>query len=168
MIQFLPIALGIAKTIPSIAKWLGGDKAEEAAQQIVDIAEKVTGKKGDEIEEAIRTNPELAFKLKQEIMANEYSLDKMFLKDRSNARKRDIELHKMGYRNIRADIMVLVAGLVLALDITLLWLNPDMPAGIVAIFNMMVGALLAMLKDAFHFEFGSSRGSKEKDLLKNI
>jgi hypothetical protein len=34
---------------------------------------------------------------------------------------------------------------------------------VLAIFNMAIGALLKMIGDAFAFEFGSSRSSKDKD-----
>ncbi len=42
--------------------------------------------------------------------------------------------------------------------------NASIKPEVLAIFNMAVGALLKMISDAFQFEFGSSRGSKEKDL----
>ncbi|BDW95314.1 hypothetical protein MACH10_09990 [Thalassospira tepidiphila] len=42
----------------------------------------------------------------------------------------------------------------------------DMPDQVFALLNMAAGLILGMIKDAFQFEFGSSRGSKEKDLLK--
>ena len=42
----------------------------------------------------------------------------------------------------------------------------EIAPGVLAVYNMAIGALLKMLGDAFQFEFGSSRGSKEKDLLR--
>ncbi len=42
----------------------------------------------------------------------------------------------------------------------------DMPDQVFALLNMAAGMILGMIKDAFQFEFGSSRGSKEKDLAR--
>lgn len=91
--------------------------------------------------------------------------DKSTDADRMDARARDTKLRQAGYKNTRADVMIVVVAFALCLDITLLSLY-DLKPEVIAIFNMMVGALLKMLGDAFQFEFGSSRGSKEKDLLK--
>lgn len=41
-----------------------------------------------------------------------------------------------------------------------------MPDQVFALLNMAAGMILGMIKDAFQFEFGSSRGSKEKDLAR--
>jgi len=157
------LAFGLAKFAgPVVAKWLGGDKGAEAAQDVIAIAERVTGRKGIDAESAIAADPKLALQFKSAVMDNAKELDKLYLADRQDARDRDLKLHEMGYKNKRADIMIIVVGLALCLDIFLLSyfeLKPE----IIAIFNMMVGALLKMLGDAFSFEFGSSRGSKEKD-----
>ena len=170
--ELIGLALGLAKYAgPVVAKWLGGDKAESAAQDIVNIAEKITGRKGGDAEKAISADPVLALKFKQAIMDNQESLDKLYLEDRQDARKRDLELRKLAYqnpnfvyKNTRADVMLAVVGIALCLDIFLIAYYPDMKPEVLAIFNMMIGALLKMLGDGFAFEFGSSRGSKEKDL----
>lgn len=161
----ISIALGLARFVPLAAKWLIGEKAGEAAQEVLNIAEKVTGRTGTDAEKALAADPALQLEFKKAVLANEASLDGLYLKDRQDARARDVELKKNGYKNKRADFMIAVVGVALVVVVVLLWHNPDIPSGIVAIFNMMVGACLKMLGDAFNFEFGSSRGSKEKDLL---
>lgn len=159
----LTIGLGLLKFAPMAAKWLGGDKAEEAAKNVISIAEKVTGRKGEDAEKAIAADPALALKFKQDIMANEAAMDAVYLKDKQDARNRDLELRKMGYKNKRADIMIAAAAIVLIADIYMLYANPEMPDSVIAIFNMIAGSVLTMLNSAYQFEFGSSRGSKEKD-----
>ena len=159
----IPIALGIAKYVPSIVKYFVGDKEADAAKRVVDIAKSVVGGQPEGIEEKLKNDPKLIAKLEVKFLEHEAEMDALYLEDKKNARKRDITLHKMGYKNTRADIMVLVVGIALCLDIYLIWSTPEMPAGVLAIFNMMIGSLLKMLGDAFSFEFGSSRGSKEKD-----
>lgn len=89
--------------------------------------------------------------------------DQQYLVDRQDARSRDTELKKAGYKNTRADLMVLVAFVSFVLICWMININESIKPEVLAIFNMSVGALLKMLSDAFSFEFGSSRGSKEKD-----
>lgn len=158
----ISIGLGLAKFVPLAARWLVGEKAEEAAKEVINIAEKVTGRKGEDAEAALKADPSLQLQFKEAILKNEASLDRMYLKDRQDARARDVQLKQMGYKNVRADVMLIVIGIVLALDIYFI-ATANLKPEVLAIFNMMIGACLSMLGDAFQFEFGSSRGSKEKD-----
>lgn len=161
----ITIGLGLAKFVgPTVARWIAGDKGEEAAKDVISIAEKVTGRKGVDAENAIASDPKLALKFKNAVLDNETEMNKLYLADKQDARKRDLELRKMGYNNIRADIMILAAAVVLIVDIYMLYSNPNMPNSVVAIFNMIAGSVLTMLNSAYQFEFGSSRGSKEKDI----
>lgn len=148
--------------LPKVAKALGGEKAEKVAESVVDIAEAVTGKKGQDAVEAVKANPETALAYLKAQMDQEWRLEELVVDDRKDARLRDRAFIAMGKWNFRADLMVL--GSVVALcyivnEIAGTEIKPE----VLAIFNMAVGALLKMLGDAFAFEFGSSRGSKEKD-----
>jgi len=71
---------------------------------------------------------------------------------------------KAGYHNYRADIMLFLAFAALVFIIYQINSNAEIKPAVLAIFNMSVGALLKMIGDGFAFEFGSSRGSKTKDL----
>ena len=150
--------------LPKVAKAIGGDKAEKVAETVVGIAEAVTGKKGQEAVEAVKANPETALAFLQAQMSQEVQLEALVVDDRKDARARDKAFIAAGKWNFRADLMVL--GCVVALcfivnEIAGTAVKPE----VLTIFNMAVGALLKMLGDAFAFEFGSSRGSKEKDDL---
>ena len=165
-VPIIPIALALAQiaptVAPAIARLIGGRKAEAAAGAIVAVAEGVTGQRGGGAVEALKMNPELVLAFEQAVMDREPEWDRMYLEDRQNARARDVELRKAGYRNSRADMMIFCAAAAL---VFIIWqLNTsDISASVLAIYNMAVGAILKMLGDAFHFEFGSSRGSKSKD-----
>jgi len=91
-------------------------------------------------------------------------LDKAYLADRQNARGRDIDLKKAGYSNWRADVLALSAiGGLLALIFTVIFAKIEAgPARDTLL--VLSGTLIAIVKDVYQFEFGSSRGSKEKDL----
>lgn len=84
--------------------------------------------------------------------------------DIQDARGRDLGLKQAGYHNRRADIMIVVAFIAFCFMAWMINANEHIKPEVLAIFNMAIGALLKMLGDAFAFEFGSSRGSKEKDL----
>lgn len=77
--------------------------------------------------------------------------------------------HKIGImnaysRNLRLNIMVAcaAAGLVLCMLILTSY-KGDLPGEVVGIISTVSGIFGACLKDAYSFEFGSSRGSKDKD-----
>ncbi|MDR2268486.1 MAG: hypothetical protein LBD81_03510 [Holosporaceae bacterium] len=67
-------------------------------------------------------------------------------------------------RNKRLNIMIIGAalGLVFCL-LTLTSYSGDLPGEVVGIISTVSGIFGACLKDAYSFEFGSSRGSKDKD-----
>lgn len=148
--------------LPKVAKALGGEKAEKVADTVVGIAEAVTGKKGQDAVEAVKANPETALAFLKAQLDQETRLEELVIEDRKDARARDSLFIKAGRRNFRADLLVI--GCVLALCYIVNEIaGTDIKPEVLAIFNMSVGALLKMLGDAFAFEFGSSRGSKEKD-----
>ena len=55
-----------------------------------------------------------------------------------------------------------VLGLVACL-VSLIWFRTGLPGEAVGIISTIAGIFGACLRDAFQFEFGSSRGSREKD-----
>lgn len=163
----LSVAFGLAQYAPSIIKWLtGSDKAEEAAQKVVEVAQAVTGKTGDAALQAIAADPALALQFKQSIIQIEAEMDKAYLADRADARKRDVAYIQSGKRNVRADLMVLGAtvGLIACL-VVLVQFKSQIPGEVVGILSTISGLFGACLRDAFQFEFGSSRGSREKDAI---
>lgn len=150
--------------LPKVAKALGGENAEKAAEVVVDIAEKVTGKKGQEAVEAVKSSPETALAFLQAQMTQETRLEELVVEDRKDARLRDRAFLAAGRWNFRADLMILGCIFAVAYIVNKISGESVKPE-VLAIFNMAIGALLKMLGDAFAFEFGSSRGSKEKDDL---
>lgn len=158
------IISGLLTAAPAIARLIGGDKAGKAADAVVGIAEEVTGKKGLDAVKAIQADPQLALDFEKAVMEREVEITRLALEDIQNARNRDVEVRKIsGGSNRRADILAIGAmvGLI-ALIYTLLYV--DIPAGPARdVLLMLSGALVAIVKDVYQFEFGSSRGSKEKD-----
>lgn len=163
----ITIAMGLAQFAPSIVKWVtGSDKAEEAAQTVVDIAKVVTGRDdADSALEAIKLDPNLALEFRKAVMANETELDRLYLADRQDARKRDTALITSGRNNYRADILATLAVVGLVVCVWFVARDTEMPERAVNAIMFVAGVLAAAVRDVYAFEFGSSRGSKEKDEL---
>ena len=72
------IAFGLAQYAPSIIKWLSGsEKAEEAAQKVIDVARVVTGKDdASEAVEAIRADPAVLMQFRQAMAGSAADMDR--------------------------------------------------------------------------------------------
>jgi hypothetical protein len=158
----ISIALGLAQFAPTIVRWLGGDKAGDVAQQVVNTAETVTGKTGQAALDTIRADPAQQLAFQQAIAAQAEDLEKAYLADRANARNRDLGIVQAGHRNIRADVLAYAAigGLISLIWVLLVHSIPEGPTR--DILLILSGALVAIVKDVYGFEFGSSRGSEVK------
>lgn len=164
MVDPISVAFGLAQFAPQIMKWLtGSDKAAEAAGKVVEIAEVVTGRQGPDAVEALKADPALVFQFRQAIMANETELDKAYLADRADARKRDVAIVQAGRYNWRGDLLALLAVGGLVLCVWFVARDTEMPERAVNAIMFVAGVLAAAVRDVYNFEFGSSRGSKSKD-----
>lgn len=157
-------ALGLVSFAPIIARWLGGDQAQEAAAKVVDIAQRVTGTL-DPVEaiQRLQNNTDMVSEFQKAIIQVEAEIELAIMKDRQDARLRDIALFNAGRSNVRADVMVIAAavGLVLCLG-SLACFSKEMPGEAVGVISTITGIFGICLKNAYTFEFGSSRGGKEK------
>lgn len=152
---------------PRIGRWLGGAQGEQVArdtaESVVEVAQAITGEKAaDSALEALRASPELQLEYLRAMADREVRIEQAYLIDMQSARQRDVALHQGGYGNLRADLLVF---LVVASLMAIIWMLATMEVSqmVFSALNMALGALLKMLGDVFAFEFGSSRGSKEKD-----
>lgn len=158
-------ALGLAEFAPVIARWMSGDNAENIAHQVVEIAKKVTNQPDSvEASKTLAENSLLIAEFQKEVIKIEAELELQFMQDRKSARERDIALAQAGRRNTRADVMVLSAAVgLIACLCTLIHHAGNLPGEAVGIISTIAGIFGSCLKDAYTFEFGSSRGSREKD-----
>lgn len=160
-------ALALAEFSPSIARWLGGSQAQEVAQTIVDTAKRITRETDhQEIRRLLQENALLVADFQRAMLQMEADLERAQLQDQQDARARDVAIRQVnGDRNLRADIMVLSAALGLVFCLcSLAYYSTTLPGEAVGIISTVAGIFGACLKDAYAFEFGSSRGSKDKDL----
>jgi len=160
----ISIAFGLAQFAPQIIKWItGSDKAADAAGAVVEIAETVTGRKGADALDALKADPALVLQFRQSVIAQEADLDKAYLADRADARKRDAVFISSGTRNYRADVMFFLAVLMIAGLVWLVWKDPSINEYMKGIFTLVLGRFLGYLDNIYNFEFGSTRTSKAKD-----
>jgi hypothetical protein len=116
--------------------------------------------------DALRADAQAAHRYRLAVLAAEGEMARAYLADRQDARRRDVAIVQAGRHNTRADLMVLgaVVGLIACLA-TLIFFRDDLPGEAVGIISTVAGIFGACLRDAFQFEFGSSRGSREKDAV---
>lgn len=166
------IALGLAQFAPSVMRFFGaGEKSTAIAEQVVGLATQVTGQpNGEAALQKLREDAQLAQAFNLAVLASDTELEKAYLSDRQNARARDVALAQAGVGNRRADFMVAmdVIGLIACLA-TLVFMRESLSESVTTIVTLIAGQFGGCLLAAHQFEFGSSRGSKEKDdLLRGV
>ncbi|WED21490.1 hypothetical protein L3Q72_12775 [Vibrio sp. JC009] len=180
----------VADVAPPLVRFLVGDKVADTTKKVSDTAElvaktieKITGAKitgenvntEQEIEklrQKLREKPELKNQLYIELSRIDLELerielerDKAFLADIQNARSTAIERLKVGGSDKRANVMLISAFVAVVAIVALLVipLGQEIPAEVVG-FVIGIGGMFARnIGSAFDFEFGSSKGSREKD-----
>lgn len=98
-------------------------------------------------------------KLKLENNKLDAYVEEMYLKDIQDARKRDVEYVRIGRNNTRGDVLAYGAIGALLACIFLLFFS-DVPQGSRDLLLVTLGALVAIVKDVYGFEFGSSKDSQ--------
>jgi len=164
-LPILTLAHALTEFVPLIARWIAGEDGEKVAQQVVSAAHTITGEKESfKVLQALKSDPKLLLDFQKVILKVTQELEMAEYKDRENARLRDVALAQAGRSNLRADIMVVSAalGLVCCL-LTITLYRMTLPGEAVGIISTIAGIFGSCLKDAYAFEFGSSRGSKIKD-----
>lgn len=167
----ITLALSLAQFAPSLLRFFGvGEKSTTIAEKVIGFAQTVTGaQNGEAALAALQADPKLAQEFNLAALRADTELEQAYLADRKDARARDVALHQAGFANKRADWMVVgdVVGLVACLTVLALF-RKDIPGEVVSLLSTVASIFGLCLRDAHQFEFGSSRGSRDKDvLLKN-
>lgn len=162
------VGLGLAQLAPSLMRFFGvGEKSAAVAEKVIGIAQTITGQTSGEAALAtLQADPAKALEFRMAALQSDAELERAYLDDRKDARDRDVKLHQAGYVNRRADWMVLfdAVGLIACL-VVLSVFRKEVPGEVVGLLSTIAGIFGLCLRDAHQFEFGSSRGSREKDIL---
>lgn len=151
--------------IPSLTRVMEGEKGSRMARGVLNAAKRVTGERRfQDIFRKLSENPAVLMEFQKEVLSYEKKVFSLESADFQNARARDVVIATSGRNNFRADVMVFSAavGLVGCLGILALF-REALPGEAVGIISTIAGIFGSCLKDAYAFEFGSSRGSQEKD-----
>lgn len=164
----LSIGLALANFAPSLLRYFGaGEKPVAIAEKAIEIARTVTGTTdGNAALAALQADPKLAQEYALAVLRADGEMEALYLADRADARKRDVALHQAGYRNVRADWMVALDAIgLIACLVVLTFFRKEIPGEVVGLLSTIASIFGVCLRDAHQFEFGSSRGSREKDQL---
>ncbi|WP_424927381.1 hypothetical protein [Amaricoccus tamworthensis] len=168
----IPTAISLADAFfPMLATKLGGERAGEVADQVVDVATRVAGLPKDasakEIIASLGDDPEAMEQVRFEFAMLDQQEHARILEDRASARNYQMAVGAEGRRRGNIMLICVAAGLaaciIAAIRIARVGNEGEYTTAMIALITTVAGALLKMLSDAFAFEFGSSRGSKEKD-----
>lgn len=167
----ITIALGLAQLAPTLMRFFQGDNKNVAlAETVIGIAKGVTGRStGQDALKDLKEDPELARRFNLEAIKEDNALEIAYLGDRKDARARDVKFLEAGKSNNRANVMLALTFLGLLLCVAaMIFMNVDANTAVGGVLIMLVGKLTSMWGTAFDFEFGSSKGSKEKDEVNSI
>jgi hypothetical protein len=162
----------LGKLAPTVASALGGPLAGVAVSAIGElfgISEptqdkiKVAIENGSLTGEQISGLRQLEMKLKAEEAERGFRYAELEFKDRDSARGRDAEIVKAGKRNYRADAMFLLAVAVIVALVYAIWKDPSINEFMKGIVTLVLGRFLGYLDNIYSFEFGTTRGSQNKD-----
>lgn len=176
----LPL-LGAALPVPggaaigaALAAMIGPDAEGNTPQTAQDLVDRITVDPQAR-QRALEFQTQHRERMTAMALDHEHRMTQSADKDRADARARDISMLQAGRANVRANWMIVldVVGLLAGLGamMALGWYKARYPD---AISEGVFGALLAQLatitsffglglRDAHQFEFGSSRGSRDKD-----
>lgn len=152
----------LASFIPGIARLLQSPTtSSEVLEQIATCAQHLSGQTDPgKMAEVFQKHPHLIASLYRELAR----IEETTTYDRRDARQRDVMIFKDSARNVRADVMVIAAAMgLLGCLVALAYYQNHLPGEAVGIISTIAGIFGSCLKDAYGFEFGSSRGSKTKD-----
>jgi len=166
----IPSAVAIASEFfPMLATKLAGRNAGDVAETVVNAAAGAAGLPPDTdvrtIIDRIKAEPGAAEQLRYQFEVLNQQEHERSLEDRKDARR--YQLAAGGDGRTRGNWMLGGVSLGLVSCIMVAYLasggRGSVDPALLALVTTVAGALLKMLGDAFAFEFGSSRGSREKD-----
>jgi len=167
----ITIALALGQFVPAITKWItGSDKAAEVAEQVVGIAETVTGKSGGDAVSLLKADPALVLQFKERVMERQADLDKLAYGDTASARHmQEIALQQDDLFSKRFVYYLATGWSVFTCVYILIVSVVSIPENSVRFVDTVLGFLLGtVVATIIQFFLGSSIGSKSKDALAEL
>ena len=176
----LPIVMALLQFAPQIARWIGGNKSEQIAQKVVDIAQTITGASTPEQAlAAIQSNPDLAYRFQEAIVESQVELQRIAAElekahiaaaidlaktdaaDRANARQMSLTMDDSTPRNLA---YIYTAGLFCLIGGHFWLLISKVPIDPIAfgVLGNIEGVLIAMVLGAKEYFLGSSATAEKQ------
>ena len=162
--------LALAQFVPDIIGLLNpkrGKKAKAAMETVANVAEALTGKKGDEAIAAIAADPNLALEFKLAVMADSHVEEQLEAEDRASARD-SYKVHHEQADRVAQSVMkwnLVIIFLLVIINVVAVYVLKG-EGEIIAIISGAIGIVTGQLLNERHsitsFFFGSSLGSKMK------
>ena len=158
-LPLISIISALSSLAPSIGKFIAGDKGEQAAQEVANIARAVTGQ--NDVETAVRqvqSDPESRLKFLEQYNQHEERMSSMYLADVQHAREHN--KHSL----MPAIICCFLSVWLVAFGGCLMFV--EVPEANQRIVDTLFGSYLTAWLSSIAYWVGSSRGSAEKDRRK--
>lgn len=172
-LPIVPIAMALAQIAPSLMKYFGaGDQSVAVAEKAVGIAQTITGTSTpEEALAALQADQAAQAEYRKAVLEQEGQLEAAYLKDKQDARARDVQIVQVKGRNLRGDVLAYAAIGSLIATIAALFMVTNIPDSSEKLLYSLLGALIMIVKDVYSFEFGSSKDSQRNaqavaDMLK--
>ena len=164
----IDVALRIASQFaPGLIGRLAGDKAENVARSVLSLGGLITGvdhtANPEAVAAALEADAEKAHQFRMQAAQIELELARLDHQNTADARVRDAKRAELGLGNTRADVLAYGAMIGLVAILALILLVTPGDDFVTGVISTVVGVLASALRDVFNFEFGSSRGSKNKE-----
>jgi hypothetical protein len=166
MNAMMTAALLFVPFVPKIIDYLESSQETPVAAKTVHLAQEIT--QCDSPEAALTRlleEPHLKADFISSLTQFLLSYEDLRLKSLEAARTRDMILASLGSARRGDWMVILAAGGLIACVLSLTFFKEHLSGESVGIISAICGIFGSCLKDAFGFEFGSSRGSREKDIL---
>jgi hypothetical protein len=162
----LSAALLFAPFVPKMIDYLSQDDPDQIASQTIKVATDIT--QCDSPEAALMRlmdEPDLKDSFVTHMTSLLLSLEESKVRNIDAARARDLALAALGSPRRGDWMVVLAAGGLISSLLALTFFKDILSGEVIGIISTICGIFGSCLKDAFGFEFGSSRSSREKDFL---
>jgi len=171
----IPIVASLLTTLASNGLGLLSSAIQAKGKEVVEqtlgvkIPDNPTPEDVSKLRQAQYDHEERLIELSIEKARQELETFKEESKDRDSARVRDVEFVKRGTTNARANLMFFLAVCAVVGLVWIVWTDQGINEYVKGIFTLVLGRFLGYLDNIYSFEFGTTRGSRDKDdTIKNL
>lgn len=159
MLAIILKLISVFGVVPWLERFLNIGFDNKILQQLTKALTNVTGlSDSDQAVKLIQNNRSLELELQRALLIAEVRYWEQCIKDRENARERDLIIQRIRGQNIRANIMLVMAmmGMMFTFAGLIIFKSALNSEGI-GLLSALAAVFGSCLKDVYSFEFGSSK-----------